>query len=158
MTAASGPEPRMNFAFEDCIFEDNEFQGIEDDVALNKGFAVQVQAEGSSVEIQNSCFLNNRFSGDALVLAIDEAGTGNAPGATNFVDEASSQDVFCDFLGTSDVVPDSVSQLTCVDAQSTTCLASIFDDPGTGDDDDDDGKTIVVWDSHLVAHSVTLLT
>ena len=62
-------------------------------VIQNEGFAVRIDP-GSSIILQDSCFLDNYFLGDGIVILNE---TANAIIGNNYVDDGMMSDLICSF-------------------------------------------------------------
>jgi hypothetical protein len=87
-----------------------------------QGYAIQ--SSGSSLEIRDTCFLENNFIGYGTVRVYDK-GLFNVSGVYGDPDA----ELTCNFLAYSDIEPQNALEVTCTAYDAKTCKAANVDIP-----------------------------
>ena len=104
--------------FQNCIFTNNTFDAVD-------GYAIATG--GSSLSISDSCVYENSFAGFG---AIQSYGGGTTQSLNNYASDNGNDTLVCSFIATSGAAdPESQDELTCINADTDTCAASIASTP-----------------------------
>jgi hypothetical protein len=111
VTALSADSP---LSFQNCLFQDNNFQGF---AGATQGY--MVSSSGASIDIQNTCFLNNKLQGFGTVQAFMNASYkfSNVFGAQN------TSKLNCPFLAVSSKTPQDNIDVVCKAYDASGCRA-----------------------------------
>jgi hypothetical protein len=139
------------FVFNDCIFSDNVYDGVgRGSVRARFGLpsSLTVSTDPDTIAhvlvqttpfgkvgygistldtdtiMTNSCFIDNNFFGYGSVELFDDS---SYKAEDNYVG-GTDVGIKCQFIAFSSVVPSDPSNVTCVEAEATSCQASIYND------------------------------